>query len=541
MNQGLQRTVQLLTTTRNLAAVDVLLPALDSPEASVRRVAVEALLERKNLAGQMAILRRLDALDEPTRQVVRHFGPTLGRALRTALVDDDLELRTAACRAIRWLGEYDFVPLLVGALEYPNQPLAGMLVETLLELLKSFKKSSIQGADGSPRPSKGRANDTVQQRILHCLEGAAERFEKHRRDQLIEAFFFLADAANPLVQTILGHPEHGCHKAAVRVLSTSTLNGLWQLAIELLRQDHPPAGLAAVIATRGDAGFVRFLLGHVGERLSHRAIQMLGRLEKVAWLAPGHPALLALDAEGVGRAIRFLSLCGLRRQERFDVLADLVDHAPPGGREAAVNELAQLNGEDVNRLLLRCADDVDPGVQAAATSRLRSRCIPGALGLLLSKLESPHEAVRQAAREALNEYRFSRFLAAFDQLDEAACRRAGQLIKKIDPETVPLLRAEFDSPGRSHRLRALRIAETMELIDDVQGKLVELLGDDAEDGVVRTEAARLLAGSTSASVIQALETALSGANARVRSQAELSLEQILRRSNAHEAAPAPDG
>ena len=209
---------------------------------------------------------------------------------------------------------------------------------------------------------------------------------------------------------------------------------------------------------------------------------------------------------------------------------DLVDRAVAEGRRAAVEALAQIMGEDVNRVLLQCLEERDPGVQAAATAHLRSRSIPGSLGILLSKLDSPHEVVRQAARDALDEYRFQKFLSAFEQLDDRASRQAGQLIKKIDPETVPLLQAEFESQRTSHRLRALHVTEVMDLIDEMQGRLTGLLGDEQEDGAVRTEAARLLANSASTEAVVALEKALAVKELRVRSQAELSLDRIRSRS-----------
>ena len=70
----------------------------------------------------------------------------------------------------------------------------------------------------------------------------------------------------------------------------------------------------------------------------------------------------------------------------------------------------------------------------------------------------------------------------------------------------------------------------MDLIDEMQGRLTELLGDEQEDGAVRTEAARLLANSSSAATVVALEKALAVKELRVRSQAELSLNRIRSRS-----------
>lgn len=538
MSEGLERTKRLLATTRNLAAVDVLLTAIDAPEPRVRFATVEALLERKNLKGQLAILRRLPTLNDQMRQKVVSAAPTLDRALRTALVDEDLELREAACELIRSLGEPDFIPLIIGGLESPDNPMAETLAATLFALLASLASPADETAQDRGQAAAAR-RAALRGRTLRTLEGAVERFPHHRREELIEAFLMLARPTNPLVHTLFGKKDHACYQAAVHTMATSGREEVWRLLLGLLDQKHPPAGAAVVLAQREDVPFVRFLARNLGDEISNRTAQTLGRLEAIAWFTPKHAALRALDQDSLRGALRLLARCGLNRQQRFDVLASLAESGRSAARRVALEELSRLTGEDVNRLLLGYLDDPDPGVQATATVNLRSRSIAGSLGLLLAKLDSPHEVVRQAARDALNEYRFPRFLSVFDQLNEASSRRAGRLIKKIDPDTVPLLRAEFESPSRSHRLRALRVAEAVELVDEVESKLIDLLRDETEDGMVRTEAARLLAGSNSAGAFAALERALGISNPRVRSQAELSLAQIRgRRETTEDTSPA---
>ena len=88
---------------------------------------------------------------------------------------------------------------------------------------------------------------------------------------------------------------------------------------------------------------------------------------------------------------------------------------------------------------MKVLEDPDPGVQAAVLGQLRHRGIPGILPHLISMVDSPHSEVRKAARESLTEFTFKRFLASFDMLAEEVQRTTGNLVKKVDPQTVPLL------------------------------------------------------------------------------------------------------
>ena len=59
MSEGLKTTFRLLSETENEAAIWVLIPALDSPNVSIREEALAAILKRRSPAGHREILRRL--------------------------------------------------------------------------------------------------------------------------------------------------------------------------------------------------------------------------------------------------------------------------------------------------------------------------------------------------------------------------------------------------------------------------------------------------------------------------------------------------
>jgi HEAT repeat protein len=155
--------------------------------------------------------------------------------------------------------------------------------------------------------------------------------------------------------------------------------------------------------------------------------------------------------------------------------------------------------------------------------QLRRRGIPGAMSRLLALVESPHAVVRRAVRESLAEFSFPRFLAGFDLLDEEVRRSTGLLVKRIDPETVPLLRLELKSKMRTRRLRGLAVAETIDLVEPIEREIIALLAD--EDHLVRAGAAAALARTGSEASRLALGGALHDSSPRVCETAEQSLRE----------------
>src|SRR5581483_7297559 len=149
-----------------------------------------------------------------------------------------------------------------------------------------------------------------------------------------------------------------------------------------------------------------------------------------------------------------------------------------GGRRAAAAALAQFNGAQANSLALKALQDDDPFVQAQIAAQLRPRGIPGALSKLVELANSPHEPVKQAARQGLDEFTFKKLLQSFDLLDEENRRTTAELVAKVDPFAAEQLIAEWTTPSRTRRLRGLAIASAMQDVSRVKSTLIGLLQDD---------------------------------------------------------------
>ena len=359
---------------------------------------------------------------------------------------------------------------------------------------------------------------------MHCLEAGVHQYSRHKRREVVEAFLVVAERDNVTLKLILQNPQHSEFQVVVDLLAGSPRAGVIRLLLSFLDDPLPPSTALNVLTRRSDLPFVRHLLRKLAREQSALLRQNLKRLAEIPWLERTDLVLQQLDENVQRGLVRLAMSAGIPRAMAFSILEAVLQEGQPGGRCAAAEALADFSGIEANQLALAALDDPDPSVQAAVIVQLRGRRVPGALARLVEMVESPHPAVRQAARRSLAELTFKRYLGSFDALDEEVRRSTGLLVKKVDPQTVPLLQAEMRSLIRSRRLRALAVARTIELAAELQPTVLELLHDD--DHLIRAEAALTLAGCPCEATRQALTEALDDRSQAVQEAARESLESV---------------
>jgi HEAT repeat protein len=532
VTEGLETTLQLLKTTSNEAAMRVLIPALDSPSAVIREGALSAILSRRDPAGHGEVLRRLHVLDAQSRAIVEARRERMTQAIRDAVLSGNLNLCANGCAAAVWFREYDLIPALLTVLEDPSSPKGELAGRTLTELA-----GRLYGELAGPVRGDGRrAPEQVRRQVIGALERSMKTFSRHRRREVLQAYLLLVHRDSAGLKQVLDDPHHAAFLMLVDVLSTSQAAGVIGLLLAFLDNPRAPSSVLSVIAKRCDLKVLQYLLRKIGREPSSAVRQNLKRIESVPWLKDAAAVLQPLDDLAQHAAVRLAVTSAIPRSQAFSVVKSLLLHGKRGGRRAAAEALHEFHGAEANALVLQALDDEDPQVQAKALVQLRRRGILGALPRLVEKVDSHHPVVRRAARTSLDEFSFDRFLAAFDMLDDEVRRSTGTLVKKVDPETVPRLKAELQAKGRARRLRALAVARVVGAVRPLETTITGLLHDD--DHMVRTEAARALGQGTLVSSWAALEEALRDPSTTVRQAAQESLRHRI--PPAREAEPQPD-
>ena len=519
MTTGIETTLRLLKKTPNEAALRVLIPAIDSPRERIRQAALETLLEHRNLAGHKAVLSRFHTLDENLQRIVMDNSARMSSALRFAVLGTDRQLCENGCTCAVRFREYELISALISAVEDQVNPNAGLVGKTLCELAGALSKELPAETE-----ARGHRNPkTVLKYVMPPLSKSVDRFGIHGRREIIESFALLVQHDNDTLRQVLTARRHPAFLVLMEILAGSRDEAVIELILSSLDCTGTPSAIVSVATKRCDLGFMRRLLQKIDHEPSPVLQQNLKRMGAVPWLASGTKVIDRLNDAEQHSAVKLAMLSGTTRENAFNLIRHLLLHGEPSGRFAASEALDEFNGAEANTLTLQALNDPDPRVQANAVRQLRRRGIPGALPLLVRMVDSPHAEVREAVRKNLGEFSFRRFLGAFDMLNDEVRHGTGDLVKKINPDAIPLLAAELTSKVRTRRLRGLAIARTMNVVAELEGTIIGLLLDT--DHIVRADAAATLGECRmSAQIAAALTETLRDSSASVRQAARKTLE-----------------
>jgi HEAT repeat protein len=222
--------------------------------------------------------------------------------------------------------------------------------------------------------------------------------------------------------------------------------------------------------------------------------------------------------------LQLILATGVSRLRAFDVLKCVLRNGGPLSRRVASAALTTFKGNDANELVLSAAEDADPEVQANSVRQLRDRGIPGVLSRLVELIDSPHEIVREAARESLSDFNFKRYLSAFEILQPEVRKCTGGLVTRIDPHAIEELQSELCAASRARRLRGIAVAMAMGVVPQVEAQLLDLAKDS--DHFVRADAARSLVHCNSEKSRKLLDELLNDHSLSVQEAAKQATEQL---------------
>jgi HEAT repeat protein len=513
----LEITLKFLAKTRNEAADAVLLPALDSKRPEIRDGALRALLQRGSVDAQRYAVAHLHTFDVQWRSLVNEYRGRMSIAIRDAVLSQTVQLCKNGCELLLQFREYELAPALVNAAEDETNPNRGAVAHTLLQLAELLYEELSAPVD----PYSRRDPQRLRHQFVATLEQSLLRYNRHRVVAVLESFLLLANRDNGTLKSILSDPRNGNYLPVADMLTHSPRPGVMRLLLSFLDDPHAPSAAITLLAYRHDDKFIESLLRKTGNEPAGVLAHNLRRIENIAWLSSEEVILQKLDEAQQRSAVTLGVRSGVNRRVVYKMLESLLLRGKAAGRVSAAAALAEFNGAEANTLAMEALYDSDPEVQAKILPQLRQRGIPGAVSKLIELLDSPHPVVRAAARESLAEFSFKRFVAAFDMLEEEVRRSTGEMVAKVDGDTIPLLLEELRSPARSRRLRALAMTAVMNLAPRIEYDLHERLLD--EDHLVRAEAARVLALCDTPDTHEVLREALTDTSLIVREAAESSL------------------
>jgi len=538
MADPLARTFDVLATAKSLAAVELLIAAVDSQRPAIQDRAVAALLRRAATRCQSEVIRRLPKLSASGRKLLEEQGSRLSGTLRQCLLHGDTELRTNGWAVVASMECYDQVPALLSILEQRDDPFQEAACQALGDLVNRLFERLHPGAGGRVNDRRVRNVPQARQTVLMALEAGCNRFaDLAYPREVMECILVLGDPESSAVRKAFLQSSPACREMAGSILSTSKHPGVMRLLMEFMGENYPNIKAFEAFENRSDPEFVCHVLRAFPKRLSENQQKNYRQLTRIAWIADELVPLQTIPTGLHESLSAFVQATGMSLDEKIEVQKWLLLNGSMPGRQAATQILEAISPDSVRGILFGSLDSKDEVVQVWATSQLRSQGVPEAIRLLIERLDSPLPAVREAAREELASFDLSLVLNLFEQLDRNVCLRVGALIRKIDPSCTQKLLEELKQPIRSRRIRAAQAAEALGLAPDVERGLLAMLSD--EDSLVRRIAAELLVCVPSPEVIVGLTALLQDSSPRVRDAAERSLADIGRSRSKGVERPEP--
>jgi hypothetical protein len=527
---GLATTFDILANTTNDSSAAVLVTALDASQREVRDLAITALLARRNAAAELHILRRWPDLSQRWKQQVADRPGWLSGAIRAAIVNRDPNLYRCACEAAVYTRDYDSIPVFVAAASDPANPFATNIAAATLELTELLAEEL-----SAPRDYRIRRDPRLQRdHVVVSLEKVLTTTGLQYHRELLEAFLLLASRDNAVLKRILQSPTDRIAMAVIEQLTLNTRPGIERLLLSYLDDPHAPLSAMHAIGRRGDISFIRQVARKIGADPTPIVRTNLHRIDSLPWVAH-HVSILDALREGEQAGIVHLAVeSAAPRATALQVVDYIARHGKLEGRRIAAQALTELHGPAANELVLHLQKDEDSDVRAAAARQLRSRNIPGAIQQLLTLLESPHDAEREAAREGLAEFTLERFATNYDQMTPQARAAAGSLVRRVDSQAIEKLGIELTATARSRRKRALELAVALDVVATLQDAIAAAVKD--EDQYVRIEAIRVMAKIDSQMARQTLRDALLDPLPLVQQAAEQALAEMTKRDTAANSA-----
>lgn len=482
LSVGIRRTFDLLLQSENQAAFEPIVDLVFIGPPDVADHAFNYLLERRHRDSMARFVAGYHLLSHEKQGRLVEAGAAFSYGIRQAYLDNDLTTYRNAITLIRRVPAYEMVSLILQSIEKDSSRRqdASELIDFLaLELCheRELPKEQRTVADV----------DSVRRHFLSSLETAFRRFPHHKLDAVPQAYLLLADESSELINHVLEDQNHSCHGPIIDAIYSKQNERYTRWIFAALKWRHPPQAILQIIAQRRDLWFIQQLLGKI-ELLADPSINHSVRLiREIAWLDPEILNLSKLTPEQQCAVVIFAVNSGISLSQKLATLAIVFHEGSALARQTAAAALLPLTGTGANNLVLACMNDKDPLVQLAAIKQIRMRNLPNALAILVGKLDHSDERIRQAARVLLaDEYSFEKYSRGFDQMDERARAIVGSVIARVDERINDKIREYLHAEHRNHRIRAIRIIQSLNRSDEFWEDIAELLTDS--DHVIRRTA-----------------------------------------------------
>ena len=528
MTRGVDLTLQVIARSKNQAAVNLLESAFQSTNEMVRNLAGKILVARRSGQGLEAIIRNFDPANPDLVKLVNDSRDKLIPGLCGAIVDKDIAFARQAFRLAFTQNFYEVLPTLAAYCLGPGGQDGGglSLNSDFLKFLNRYTSALDK-------------NDPVEHQLLHntllpelskILIQKVKEYRFTRQELTLTVYlqlypFFSGAGVDHDLHLQLRLPNSPVYVASYRRLLREKESYLFQLITRCLDRLHPPPLILQIVSERADIPFLTALFKSVKKPLTLEHKTNLANLPPLSWIGQIDSFLDQFDVESQCGLVLLLQNISMGENEVAACLQKIFEHGKGAGRLAALSALAAFSGADICQVIWDATGDEDPAIQVEALTQLNSREMPGAAARIMQFVESPHEEVRDTIQKLLPNFRFSRFMQTFEQLDDERRRRMFNLVRQLDKQTPAELSKMLGTGEPLIRAKALLCIDyCREIVPFVEDALCEVLAHDEMPKLRSKAAEQLVAGRRDESRTTLVQALHRDGSPDVRSAARNSLE-----------------
>lgn len=469
---GLEQTFRFLESTPTRSSLDVLVPALNAGQASIRLRAITAMIHRDDIQGYQQLIQHWHRMGIDDRLLLVDGRPALLDALQDALAGSDATTVLTAIDIVVTLE----LSSLVTALVLPAESHASHAVR------KAAQAAVLQIASEHGRAAReDRDRPCLRRPLLRALVASVQRFPVHQQPVLVDAMLAASCATDSELLSLLGNGSD-TRSIVIGRLKTSSEAAVVSLLAGMIHSRRLPDDIEAIIARRTDSPFRDQLLAAVGCQLTNTSRK---NLTLIGLPACCQPQRIELETLPYGRRVALALVYATTDRDHVRALRMLLDaidsvqQADPVYAKGLAQALSRFPALS-SPLLLRAAASRTPP-QPTPTDSSRPPVIDPAVELLHRMLawlkvdDSPYATPLRAILQALT---VDAVMPHLESVRPATRKRLGQVVMQVDPDATHTVADRLRHPVLQRRLEGIRAAAALDLIPHLSAALVRVAVTD---------------------------------------------------------------
>ena len=479
LTQKPDKAIRFLAKSDNPAALELLMPLLDSPNETVRDLAFGSLYLKKTPMVYLTLFDQFLKNEEVWKKSAAVNPERLSKLAETAFNQSNPTYRTAASEMILKHKLYDALPTLLVYVEGPDPDVAKSTVTLVFQLCEAFYDELLNAPTATARRDLDRRREWLAQQ----LDPVVKRYSVHGFEEPLRALLIIAKKEYPTVNAVMQDHLSAACKKMVSMLAEAEHGSLFRFLFSYVGDPESPGLVDEILTAKSDPKFVGKLLETVGSAPTPEFKTALKRFKSFEWFKVGNPNLSTLVDGVEPAAVQLLISSGMSKDDIFRLLRFFLKQPSPESRRAAADALKFYVGEEINDMTMAFSNDPDPLVCVSLLRLMKSRCLKDADMTLLKMVERPELEIRQAIYELVPDLHADVFASKIGQMTQNTAKKLGRLVRMIDPNLPTLLNDELGSALPVRRMAACEVVRATGFGDKFENKIVDLALSDSDTNV----------------------------------------------------------